>query len=99
MGSVSKPFKVKLFNPLNRKQNLPIIIESTAATQPFSIETALSSCKAGMQLAPGGQCFFFLTYTAGTLGKQTGTFTITDNSKVADQTVISLSGATKTPKK
>jgi len=99
IGSTSKPLKVKLSNPRNHKQDVPILIENMVVTQPFGIDTALSTCKVGMALAPGGQCFFYLTYAANTPGKQTGTFTITDDSKVADHAIINLSGVTKSLKK
>ena len=99
MGSTSKPGKVKLFNPRTRKQDLPILIEGAVATPPFSIDTALSTCQVGMELAPKSDCFFFLTYTASVLGKQKGTFTISDDSKTAGQAIVNLDGAGKAPKK
>ena len=52
-----------------------------------------------MELAPRSECYCFLTYTAGTVGKQNGTFTMTDDSKTAAQAIINLSGATKPQKK
>jgi hypothetical protein len=95
MGITSKPLKVKLSNPRNRKQDLPILIEAMVATPPFSIDTALSTCKRGMGLAPRSTCFFSLTYTASAPGKQTGSFTITDNSETAHQATVKLNGQAK----
>ncbi|HEY9156536.1 NHL repeat-containing protein [Candidatus Binatus sp.] len=98
IGSTSKPGKVKLFNPRNKKQDSPILIESAVATPPFSIDTALSTCQIGMELAPKSACYFFLTYTAGALGTRTGTFTITDDSQTAAHAIVNLSGKAKPPK-
>ncbi len=99
MGSTSKPLKVKVLNPQNHKQDLPILIEAMVATPPFSIDTALSTCRLGMELAPMSNCHFSLTYTASTPGKQTGTFTITDNSGTAHKVTVHLDGQAKPPKK
>jgi sugar lactone lactonase YvrE len=95
LGSTSKPLKVNLFNPRDKKHNSPILIEGAVATPPFSIDTALNTCQVGMQLAPKRDCFFFLTYTASALGNQTGTFTITDNSNTASHTIVKLNGKGK----
>jgi hypothetical protein len=99
MGITSKPLKVKLSNPRSHKQDLPILIEAMVATPPFTIDTALSTCKLGMELAPQSNCYFSLTYTATAPGKQTGTFTITDNSETAHQANVTLKGQAKPPKK
>ncbi|MGA9721574.1 MAG: hypothetical protein WBQ86_03905, partial [Candidatus Binatus sp.] len=99
MGSTSKPLKVKVLNPQNHKQDLPILIEAMVATPPFSIDTAHSTCKLGMALAPKGNCYFSLTYTASALGKQTGTFTISNDSETAGRAIVNLNGQGKPPKK
>ncbi len=99
MGSTSKPLKVKVLNPRNHKQDLPILIEAMVATPPFSIDASPSTCKLKMKLAPMSDCFLFLTYTASAAGKQTGTFTISDNSETAHQAIVNLSGQGKPPKK
>ncbi len=52
-----------------------------------------------MELAPESDCFFFLTYTPNAPGKQTGTFTITDNSETAHQATVNLNAQAKPPKK
>ncbi len=98
MGITSKPRKVKLLNAA-KQQNVPILIEGAVVTPPFSIDTALSTCHVGMELAAKGNCFFFLTYTASALTAQTGTVTITDNSQTAATTIVKLSGKGKAPKK
>jgi hypothetical protein len=98
MGITSKPRKVKLLNAA-KQQNVPILIEGAVVTPPFSIDTALSTCHVGMELAAKGNCFFFLTYTASALTAQTGTVTITDNSQTAATTIVKLSGKVKAPKK
>jgi hypothetical protein len=99
VDSTSNPDKVKLSNPRNKKQDLPMLIEGAVPTAPFAIDTALSTCRVGMQLAPKSDCYFFLTYTASALGTQNGTFTITDDSEAAAHTVVKLSGKGKAPKK
>ena len=99
VGSTSKPDKVKLSNPRNKKQDVQILIKGAVPTAPFAIDTALSTCRVGMQLAPKSDCYFFLTYTASALGTQTGTFTITDDSEAAGRVIVNLSGKGKAPKK
>lgn len=98
MGTTSKPRKLKLLNAA-KQQNAPILIEGAVATPPFSIDTALSSCHVGMELAARSNCSFFVTYTASALTIQKGTVTITDDSQTAATTVVKLSGKGKAPKK
>jgi sugar lactone lactonase YvrE len=98
MGVTSKARKVKLVAAAN-PQNLPILIMGAVATPPFSIDAALSTCHVGMELPAKSDCFFFLTYTASALGKQPGTFTITDDSQAGNAAIVNLSGVGKPVRK
>jgi hypothetical protein len=96
VGITGKPRKLKLVNA--SKQNVPILIEDATATPPYTLDVALSTCHIGMELAAKANCSFVLTYTASALGKQPGTFSLTDNSQTTGHAVINLSGAGKAKK-
>jgi hypothetical protein len=74
---------------------LPIVIEDAVATAPFSIDTAVSTCHGGMQLAARRSCTFSLTYKASAVGKQSGTLTITNDSRTNGRLIVNLSGSGK----
>jgi hypothetical protein len=90
-STTSPPLKVTISHSNNRRQQLPVVIESYSVTGDFALDRKTTDC--GFILLPGSKCHVGVTFTPGGNGKSAGSLSVITNATKGLPINVALSGS------